>query len=89
MDKFTPKGKAANAVVIARSHGALPISASNNTHTNAEMADVVAGFILAAAARCANRPARQKLQHALSCALDAATLLRRVDGTRPERVAHG
>lgn len=49
---------------------------SRSTRTNADMAEVMAGFLRAAASGCANRAARQKLQCAMRQALDAATILR-------------
>lgn len=49
---------------------------SLSTPTNADMAEVMAGFLRAAASGCSNRAARQKLQHAMRSALDAATILR-------------
>ncbi|MEQ1491558.1 MAG: hypothetical protein ABL932_13520 [Terricaulis sp.] len=53
-----------------------PAVVSLRTPTNADMAEVMAGFLRAAASGCANRAARQKLQCAMRQALDAATILR-------------
>lgn len=63
---------------------AAPIALSLAPRTNAEMADVMAGLLRAAASGCANHAARQKLQHAMRNALDAAAIMRR----RSMGVAH-
>jgi hypothetical protein len=50
--------------------------ALSQARTDADVADIVASFIRAAASGCANRAAREKLQHAMQCTLQAAAIMR-------------